>query len=80
MSSWRALTLLVLVRRLIDDCGMLEAAQIKHPHTAVSTTADKDINAIGAESNIVHLLVVGDQLCFRCQCGNIPNGTGCVDA
>lgn len=58
---------------------MLKAPQIKHSHTAISTTAYKNIDAVGAEANVIHLLVVSNQLRLRCQCGNIPNGAGCVN-
>lgn len=74
------LTLLILISWLVNNGTMLEAPQVKHPHTAIRTTTDKDIDTVGAESNIIHLLVVGDQLGLCCQSRNIPNGAGRINA
>jgi len=59
---------------------MFKTPQVKHTHTAVSTAADKNIDTVGTESDIVDLLVVGNQLRFSCQGGYIPDGAGCVNA
>lgn len=59
---------------------MLEASQIEHTHTAVSTAADKNVDAVGTKPNIVHFFVVGNQLRLGRQCWNIPDGASCVNA
>jgi hypothetical protein len=74
------LTFLVLIGWFVDDSAVLQASQIKHSHATVRPTAYENIDAISAESNIIHLFVVGDELCLRCQSGNIPDGARCVDA
>lgn len=76
----QGLTFVVLVRRLIDNRAVLEAAQIEHPDAAVGTAADEDIDTTGAEPDIVYFLVVRDQLRLGGQCRNIPDGAGRVDA
>lgn len=53
-------TLLIFLCRFVDDSAMLQAAEIKHSDTAVSATADEDIHAVRAKSNVVNLLVVCD--------------------
>lgn len=65
---------------LVDDGAMFETAEIKHAHAAVGTAARKHVDAAAHEAHVVHLLIVGDQLRFSRQCGNIPDGTGGVDA
>lgn len=80
MYHGQALTFVIFVRWLVDDGAMLEASEIKHSYTTICAAADKHIDAVGAESNIVDFLVVGDQLCLCSQSGNIPNGAGCVNA
>lgn len=59
---------------------MFQTPKVKHAHTAVGTATDKDVDAVGAESDIIYFLVVGNQLRFCRQGRNIPNCTGGVDA
>lgn len=59
---------------------MFQTSQIKHPHTAISPAAYKDIDAIGAKSHIKHLFIVSDELSFSSQSWNVPYRTGRVDA
>lgn len=59
---------------------MLQAPQVKHTHAAISTAANKNIDTVGTESDIIHLLVVGNQLCLGCQGGNVPDGACRVNA
>ena len=75
-----SLTSFNLVVRLVDNGTMFQTPQIKHTHTAVSTAADKNVDTVGTESDIIHLLVVGNELCFSGQGGNIPDGAGCINA
>ena len=48
--------------RLIDNGAVLQTSQIEHAHATVLTTADKDVDAVGAETYVVDFFVVGDQL------------------
>ena len=54
---------------------MLKTPEVKHAHAPIGAATDKNIDAIGTKSNIVHLLIVGDQLRLGRQRGNIPNRT-----
>lgn len=81
--SWEKvikLTLFILLCWFVDDSTMLETAQIEHAHATIGSAADKHVNAVGTEPNIVHLFVMCNQLCLCCECGDIPNGTGRVNA
>ncbi len=73
------ITFVGLFRRLVDDCAVLEAPQIKHTHTAVGATANKDVHAVRTEAYVEHLLVVGDELSLRCQRGDVPDRAGRID-
>lgn len=68
------------VGRFVDDSTVLQASQVKHAHTAISTTAHKHIYASCTETDIKHLLVVRDQLCFGSKSGYVPYRASCVDA
>ncbi len=59
---------------------MFEAAQIKHAYTAVLATADKNIDAVGAESHIVDFFVVRNELRLGSQRGNIPDSASSINA
>lgn len=59
---------------------MFQAAEIKHAHAAVCTATDKHVDAVCAKSDVKHLFVMGNQLCFGCQCGDIPDRAGRVNA
>ena len=48
------------VGRFVDDGTVLQASQVEHAHTAISTTAHKHIYAPCTETDIKHLLVVRD--------------------
>ena len=67
-----------LVRRLVDDCTVLEATQIEHPYTSIRTTAHEYINALGTESHVEHFLVMGDELRLRGKSRNVPDSAGSV--
>jgi hypothetical protein len=56
------LTSLLLARGLVNDCRVFQASKIKHADTTILTTADKDINTLGAKPNIVNLFIVGNKL------------------
>ena len=71
--------LVTLVRRLVYDCAVLEAAKIEHSHTSVRSAAYKYVNALGTEAHVEHLLVVSNELCLRGKGGNIPDCTGSVN-
>ena len=79
LSSIR-LTFLVLLRRLIYDRAVFQAPEIKHAHTSISATANEHVNAVGAETHVVHFLVVCNELRLCRQCGYIPDCASCVDA
>lgn len=68
MANWEdELTIfVVLLRRLINDGAVFEAAQVEHPDAAICTATHKDIDALGAETDIEDFFVVGDKLGFRC--------------
>lgn len=70
----------ILFRRFIYDGTVLQTSKIKHPHTTVSSTAYKDVNAICAESNIEDFFIMRDELCFRCKGWDIPYRTSGVNA
>lgn len=74
------LTLFILVRWFVDNSTMLETTQIEHAHATISSAADKHVNAVGTEPNIVHLFVMCNQLCLCRERRNIPDGTGRVNA
>lgn len=59
---------------------MFEAAQVEHTHTAVSTAADKHVDAVRTEPNIVHLLVVSNQLRLGSQRRDVPDSARCINA
>ena len=58
---------------------MLEAAQVKHAHTAIGTAAHKYVDAVGTESNVKHFLIMGNELSLCCQGRNVPNRAGGID-
>lgn len=73
-------TFFILLRRLINDCTMLQAAQVKHAHATISSTAGEDVDGVSAKSYVVYLLVVCNQLRFRGKRRNIPDGAGRINA
>lgn len=75
-----SLTFFILIRWLVNDSTMFETAQIKHAHAAISSTADKDVNTVGTEANIVYFFVVSNQLRLRCEGRDIPDGASRVNA
>jgi hypothetical protein len=74
------LTSVVLARGLVYNGAVLQTPQVKHTDTAVLTARNEDIDAVGAESHIVDLLVVRNQLRLSCQGWNVPNCAGGIDA
>lgn len=73
-------TSIVLDSGLVDDSAVLQTAEIKHAHTTVLAAADKYIDTVGAESHIVDLLVVSNELGLCCQRRDVPNGASGIDA
>lgn len=59
---------------------MLETAQIKHANAAILAAANKHINTIGAETNVVDFLIVSDELRLGCKRGYVPYGACSVYA
>lgn len=59
---------------------MFEAPQVEHTYTAVGTTADKNVDAVGTESDIVNFLVVRNQLRLGSQSWDVPDGAGRINA
>lgn len=66
--------------RLVDDGTVFEAAEVEHADAAISAAACKDVDTAAHEAYVIHLLVMGDQLCFSRQRGDVPDGAGGVDA
>lgn len=64
---------------LVDDGAVLQTAQIEHADATVLSAAHEYVNTVGAEADIVNLLVVGNQLCLGRQRRNIPNRAGGID-
>lgn len=71
-TRYSALTLIVLLRWLVDDRRMLQTSQIEHAYAAVCATAHEYIYATSAEPDIEHLLVVRNELGLCSQSRNIP--------
>jgi len=74
------LTSLVLCRGLVNNSAVLKTSKIKHANATVLPAADEHVDALGAESHVVNLFVVGDQLRLCRQRGNVPDGAGSVYA
>ena len=53
-----------MVRVLVDDGAVLQVAEVEHAHAAVRAHAGEHVAAAArlAEGDVVHLLVVRDQL------------------
>lgn len=75
-----SLTFFIFICWLVNDSAMLETAQIKHAHAAISSTADEDVNTVGTKANIVYFFVVSNQLRLRCERRDIPDGASRVNA
>ena len=73
------LTFIIFLRRLVDDSTMLQTSKIKHSYTAISTATHEDVDAIGAESYIKDLFVMGYELRLGGQGWYIPYGAGCIN-
>lgn len=58
---------------------MLQASEVEHSHTPIRATRNKNINAIGTESNVIDLLVVGNQLGLGREGGNVPDGASGIN-
>ena len=58
--------LVILLRRLVNDGAVFEAAEVKHADTTVCTAAHENVDALRAESDVENFFVVGNQLGFRC--------------
>ncbi|MEE6464120.1 hypothetical protein FKM82_006183 [Ascaphus truei] len=57
----------VVLRVFVDDGAVLQVPQVKHPHPAVGPHRGEHVPAPtrAAERDVVHLFVVGDQLCLH---------------
>lgn len=80
MIPWKTHTFFSLIRWFVDDCTMLQTPEIEHTHTAIGAAADENIDALGAETDVVDFLVVSNELCLGCQCRDIPDSAGRVNA
>lgn len=63
---------------LVDNGGMLFVAEVENPNRAVG--GDRGENANAAPSDVVNLLVVGDELGVDSLSLDVPDGAGGVDA
>lgn len=50
--------------RLVDNGAVFEATEVEHADAAVGAAACKNVDTAAHEPHVVHLLVMGDQLCF----------------
>jgi len=66
------------VGRLVKDRGVLQRPEVEESQRAVGAHRAEDVLPAG-EGQVVHLLVVGDQLRARGHRGDIPDGAGGVD-
>lgn len=76
----RGLTFIDFLARLVDDGAVFETSKIEHPDTAVCAAGNEDVHAVGAEADIKDFLVVGDELGFGGEGGDVPYCTCGVDA
>lgn len=58
---------------------MFQTAEVEHAYTAVGPTRDEDVNAVGAEADVVDFFIVSDQLGFGREGGDVPYRTSRVD-
>lgn len=63
---------------LVDDGGVLLVAEVEHPDRAIGGDGGEDADA--APGDVVHLLVVGDELGVDHLLLDVPDGAGGVDA
>jgi len=70
----------VLVRGLVDDGGVFEGAQVEHADGTVCAAGHEDVDGAGAEAHVVDFFVMGDELGFGGQGGNVPYRTRGVNA
>ena len=66
------------LRALVDDGGVLLVAKVEHSHGPVGGDGREDAHA--APGDVVHLLVVGDQLGVHGLPLDVPDGARRVDA
>jgi len=52
--------LIVLFGRLIYYCTMLKASKIEHPYTTICATANKNVDAVGAETDIEDFFIMSN--------------------
>ncbi len=52
--------LIILLGRLVYDCTMLKTPKIEHPYTTISATANKNVDAVGAETDIKDFFIVSN--------------------
>lgn len=71
---------IILFRRLVDDSTMFETPEVKHPYTTIGTAADKDVDAVRAESDIKNFFIMRYQLSLCRKRWYVPNRTSGVDA
>lgn len=57
-------TLVGFLRRLVYYRTVLKTSEIEHPYTAISPTANEDIDAIRTKPYVEDLFVVGYELCL----------------
>ena len=73
-------TSIVFAGWFIYNSAVFKTPQVKHPDAAILTTTDKHVHAVGAKSDVVDFLVVGNELGLCRQRGNVPDGACRVDA
>lgn len=54
---------------------MFQASEVEHANATILATAHKDIDAVGAEPDVIDFLVVCDELRLGRQGRNVPDGT-----
>lgn len=64
--------LIVLFRWFVYNGTMLETPEIEHSYAAIRATTYKNIDTVGAKSDIKHFLIVSNQLSFSCKSWDIP--------
>ena len=52
------ITLLILFRWFVNYGTMFKTSKIEHSYTAISPTADEDINTVSTESYIEYFFIV----------------------
>lgn len=73
-------TSVILGGGFVDNGAVLQASEIEHANAAVLATADEYVDTISAESYIVDLLVMRNELGFGGQRRDVPDSASRIDA